>query len=85
MTSASELTTWSDLEAARNSVAEGEIFAQGVHLTEGYTVRLRRHGKDAIAEVRVAASAWELVDSTEGDGVIDLRDIDTEVAYFPAH
>lgn len=84
MTSAAELTTWTDLKAARDAVAEGEIFAKGVNTDEGYAVRLRRHGKDAIAEVSTDGTTWELVDSAEGDGVIDLRDIDTEVSYFPA-
>lgn len=84
MTSAAELITWADLKAARDAVAEGEIFAKGVNTDEGYEVRLRRHGKDAIAEVRTAGTDdWELVDSADDDGVIDLRDIDTEVAYFP--
>lgn len=87
MTSAAELITWSDLEAARDAVADGEIFAKGVNVDAdgGYEVRLRRHGKDAIAEIRVMGSdAWQLVDAADGDGVIDLRDIDTDVSYFPA-
>lgn len=84
MTSAAELITWSDLEAARDAVAEGEIFAKGVNTDEGYTVRLRRHGKDAIAEVSTDGTTWELVDSVDGDGVISLRDIDTDASYFPA-
>jgi hypothetical protein len=76
-----ELTTWTDLEAARDAVAEGEIFAEGMNDADGYAVRLRRHGIDAIAEVREGDGDWALVDSVDDDGVISLRDIDTEVTY----
>lgn len=81
-----ELTTWTDLEAARDAVAEGEIFAEGVNDADGYAVRLRRHGRNAISEVREGDGEWEPVDSDPDEetgklGVIDMRDIDTEVTY----
>lgn len=78
------IESWTELETARDSVADGEIFAHGVHADadDGYEVRLRRHGRDAVAEIRVMGSeSWELVDAVDGDGVIDLRDIDPDVDF----
>lgn len=81
------LTTWEELSAARDAVAEGAVFAQGAHVDGEYEVRLRRHGQDAIAEVRVGHVDWQPVDSNYDDydetpGVIDLRDVDPDVDFY---
>lgn len=80
------ITTWTELETARDSVADGEIFAEGVNDTAGYAVRLRRHGIDMIAEVREGDADWQPVDSDPDDfdgrlGVISLRDVDPDVDF----
>lgn len=82
------LTTWTELRDALNSVAEGEVFAQGVDTDYTYDCRLRRHGHDVIAEIRTHEGGdWTLVDTVDGDtvdgdGVMDIRDIDTDVTFY---
>lgn len=78
---AGTLEEWKDFEAARDAVGEGEIFAQGKSDDGTYEARMRKHGKDAIAEVRMDGGDWEPVDSDEGDGVIDLQDLDPDVDW----
>lgn len=77
------LITCVDFDNARNSVADGEIFAQGVDVDFTYDARLRRDGYGIIVEIRTSEDTdWHITDMTNSDGVIDIADILSRVVYY---